>query len=159
MKKSGVGLNFDLHIEEFSLNTTKKIQLIDITSRIRKIIKNKGFKIGILHIHTEHTTSSIAINENEKGLLKDLEIFLRDLVKEDKYYYHDDFKLRKGIPKNEPKNATSHIKAFLLGSEEIVSIVNGDINLGKWQSVFFIELDGPRKNRMVQIIIVGIKED
>jgi len=52
-------------------------------------------------------------------------------------------------------NAASHLKSFLLGSSETIPIINGKIDLGTWQSIFFIELDGPRRNRTVDLVFIG----
>lgn len=52
-------------------------------------------------------------------------------------------------------NAESHLKSFLLSSSESVPISNNKLNLGTWQSVFFIELDGPRHNRIINITVIG----
>ena len=52
-------------------------------------------------------------------------------------------------------NARSHLKSFLLSSSECLPIRNNRLDLGTWQSVFFIELDGPRHNRTISLTIIG----
>lgn len=134
------------------LDSNSNFQIIDITSDIVAILNeinydNKNNKInnGIINIFTKHSTSAIRVNENEKGLLMDFEKVLKDLVKENDNYKHDFI----------DNNAASHIRAFLLGSSETIPIVDGRLDLGTWQSIFFIELDGPRRNRTIDLTLIG----
>ena len=83
--------------------------------------------------------------ENERGLLADLELMLSDLVSDKYSWQHDRI----------DNNAKSHLKSFLLSSSETIPISNGKLDLGTWQSVFFIELDGPRKNRTVNLTFIS----
>ena len=98
-----------------------------------------------MNIFTKHSTSAICVNENEKGLLNDFEKVLKDIVKENDNYEHDFI----------DNNAASHIRAFLLGSSETVPIVDGRLDLGTWQSIFFVELDGPRRGRTIDLTFMG----
>ena len=131
------------------LSSSSNFQIIDITSDIVAILNeiNKENKInnGIVNIFTKHSTSAICVNENEKGLLNDFEKVLKGIVKEKDNYKHDFI----------DNNAASHIRAFLLGSSETIPIVDGRVDLGTWQSIFFIELDGPRANRTVDLTFIG----
>ena len=124
------------------LNTNKNFEIIDITSRINNMI---DVETGIISIFSRHSTSAIVVNENEKGLLKDLEFTLNNLITDKYSYSHDRI----------DNNARSHLKSFLLSSSEALSIKNGKLDLGTWQSVFFIELDGPRNNRTITLTIIG----
>ena len=134
------------------IDSNSNFQIIDITSDIVAILNeinhdNKNNKInrGIVNIFTRHSTSAIRVNENEKGLLSDFEKVLKDLVKEKDNYKHDFI----------DNNAASHVRAFLLGSSETIPIVDGRLDLGTWQSIFFIELDGPRRNRTIDLTFIG----
>ena len=131
------------------LNSSSNFQIIEISSDIVAILNeiNKENKIdnGIVSIFTKHSTSAIRVNENEKGLLLDFEKVLKDIVKEKDNYKHDFI----------DNNAASHIRAFLLGSSETIPIVDGRLDFGTWQSIFFIELDGPRANRTVDLTFIG----
>ena len=109
------------------------------------INKEKNISAGVVNIFTKHSTSAICVNENEKGLLNDFEKVLKDIVKENDNYRHDFI----------DNNAASHIRAFLLGSSETIPIVDGRLDLGTWQSIFFVELDGPRSNRIVELTFIG----
>ena len=135
--------------KSLKLSSSSNFQIIDISSDIVAILNeiNKENKIdnGIVSIFTKHSTSAIRVNENEKGLLLDFEKVLKDAVKEKDNYKHDFI----------DNNAASHIRAFLLGSSETIPIADGRLDLGTWQSIFFIELDGPRANRTVDLTFIG----
>ena len=136
--------------KSFKIDSNSNFQIRDITSDIAAILNeiNKGdgrIRDGVVNVFTRHSTSAIRINENERGLLADFEKALKDIVKEKNNYKHDFI----------DNNAASHIRAFLLGSSESIPIMDGRLNLGTWQSVFFIELDGPRTNRTVELTFIG----
>ena len=135
--------------KSLKISSSSNFQIMDITRDIVAVLNeiNKENKMdnGIVNIFTKHSTSAIRVNENEKGLLLDFEKALKDIVKEKDNYKHDFI----------DNNAASHIRAFLLGSSETIPIVDGRLDLGTWQSVFFIELDGPRSNRTVELTFIG----
>lgn len=124
------------------INTNRNFEIIDITSKINELIDVEN---GIISIFSKHSTSAIVVNENESGLLNDLEFTLDNLITDNFTYQHDRI----------DDNAKSHLKSFLLSSSECLPIKNGRLDLGTWQSVFFIELDGPRHNRTISLTIIG----
>lgn len=124
------------------INTSKNFEIIDITSQINDLI---DINEGIISVFSKHSTSAIVVNENESGLLKDIQFTLDNLVTDRYSYAHDMI----------DNNARSHLKSFLLSSSECLPVKNGKLDLGTWQSVFFIELDGPRGNRTVTLTMVG----
>jgi secondary thiamine-phosphate synthase enzyme len=130
---------------EINLDTNKNFEIIDMTSKINNLIANSKINNGVVNIFSKHSTSAICVNENEKGLLDDLEFMLANIIPDKFSYKHD----------NIDNNAKSHLKSFLLSSSESVPILNNKLNLGTWQSVFFIELDGPRHNRTINITLIG----
>ncbi len=131
-----------LKTNSIKINTSKKFEIIDITSKINELIE---INEGLISIFSKHSTSAIVVNENESGLLKDIEFSLDNLIS-DKYSYNHD---------RIDNNARSHLKSFLLSSSECLPIKNSKLDLGTWQSVFFIELDGPRSNRTITLTMVG----
>ena len=126
----------------FQINTNKNFEIIDITSKVNELI---DIEEGIISIFSRHSTSAIVVNENESGLLNDLEFMLNNLVSDKFSYQHDRI----------DNNAKSHLKSFLLSSSECLPIKNSKLDFGTWQSVFFIELDGPRHARTVTLTMVG----
>ena len=131
-------------VKSYSLkiDTSKNFEIIDITSKINELI---DVEEGIISIFSRHSTSAIVVNENESGLLRDLEFTLGNLITDKYSYDHDRI----------DNNARSHLKSFLLSSSECLPIKNGRLDLGTWQSVFFIELDGPRHGRTISLTIIG----
>ena len=125
------------------IQTTIQTELIDITDRVRAVVKETGIKDGICVISTRHSTGSIMINENERGLRNDILDMLEKLVPENDRYTHNQI----------DNNAHAHLRAVLLGMSETVPVEDGHMILGTWQSIFFVELDGPRK-RSINIKIV-----
>ena len=126
------------------IETTTRTELIDITDRVRAAVQESGIREGICVISTRHTTSSIIINENERGLRNDILGMLENVIPENKGYAHDQI----------DNNAHSHLRAVLLGMSETIPVEDGHLILGTWQRIFFVELDGPRK-RSVNIKIIG----
>ncbi|MCC7562207.1 MAG: secondary thiamine-phosphate synthase enzyme YjbQ [Methanobrevibacter arboriphilus] len=129
---------------EISLDTSKRTEIIDITLDIQEILTKSKLNFGIINIFSKHSTSSIVINENEEGLLYDFESILNKIIPNNNSYNHD-------IIDN---NADSHIKSLFLGSSETIPFSNNDLSVGTWQSVFFVEFDGPR-TRKVELTVIG----
>ena len=126
----------------FKINTNKNFEIIDITSKINDWIDVEN---GIISIFSKHSTSAIVVNENEKGLIHDFEFMLNNLVSDKFSYSHDRI----------DNNASSHLRSFLLSSSESLPVKNSRLDLGTWQSVFFVELDGPRRARTVTLTMDG----
>ncbi|MBM4240262.1 MAG: YjbQ family protein [Euryarchaeota archaeon] len=130
--------------ESFGLRTSRRLEIRDITNEIAGILKKANIKNGLINVFTRHSTSGIVINENESRLIKDFENALKSLIPSDRNYLHNAI----------DNNADSHIRAFYVGSSETIPVENGSMNLGTWQSVFFVELDGPR-SRKVMVTVIG----
>lgn len=139
--------------EVIEVNTSKGICIYNITPQIEKLLQVTSVKNGQVLVFCQHTTTALAINEDEERLLEDVKIHLSKLAPESGSYLHNDLHLR-DVPEDEPINAHSHLMAMMLSSSEVIPIVDGKLALGTWQSVLFFELDGPRK-RAVLIQISG----
>ena len=126
------------------VETDSGINIYNITPEIEKLIASTGIHNGQVLVFSRHTTTALAINEDEERLLKDVKVFLRKLAPESERYLHNDLHLR-DVPEDEPMNAHSHLMAMMLSTSEVVPIVDGKLALGTYQSVLFFELDGPRK--------------
>ena len=124
--------------------SSKRVEIIDITKDLNDILAKCKIKEGIVNIFAKHSTAGIVINENESRLIKDFENSLERLIPENNNYGHDQI----------DNNADSHIRAFLIGSSQSIPFKNSKLELGTWQSVFFVELDGPR-NRGFLVTIMG----
>ena len=126
-----------------NIQTTRRVQLIDITTSLHKEVVATGIETGMAMVYSPHTTTAIIINENEPGLTEDI-LKLLNLMVPQEQYAHDRI----------DDNARSHLQAVVLGNNVCMPVENGGLALGTWQSVFFVELDGPR-NRRLTVRIVG----
>lgn len=143
----------NIYSKTLSIDTSESIELINLTSQIVTAIESSGINNGFAIISSRHTTTALFINEFEERLIKDIKLFLKELVPSEKKYLHNDIHLR-DCPPEEPENAHSHLIAMLLSSSETIPVVDGVLTTGQWQSIIFVELDGPR-NRTVQVQIIG----
>jgi len=131
-------------ITALNLSTKENIEFIDITERLESLIKDVNE--GHIVVLTQHTTTGLWINEAEEGLIKDMKRKLEEFAPTEHYYEHDDFKKRKCL-EDERRNGFSHLRTIFFNSSIAIPVKSGKLMLGKYQSVFFVELDGPRENR------------
>jgi len=129
-------------IENLNVKTSKRIQFIDITLNVEKIIKSSKIKNGICYVFVPHTTAAVTINENaDPSVVKDINSQLTKIIPEAAGYLHLE------------GNSDSHIKASLLGFSETIFIENGKLLLGTWQGIYFTEFDGPRTRKVLVKVI------
>ena len=130
-------------IGEFEVNTGKRNELVDITKKVEQFVGKSKVKEGLCIVYCPHTTAAITINEGADPDVKtDLLKQLSNMVPENEEYKHSE------------GNSDSHIKSSLIGASEMIVIEESKLVLGRWQSVFFAEFDGPR-DRKVIVKIVG----
>ena len=135
-----------VYTEEIAIETNKDIDLVNITDKVRSLVGKSGILGGMCCVYSMHTTTAIIINENESGLLKDIVTKISHDFPKHAGWEHD----------KHDNNAHSHLAATYIGSSKMLPVVNGKIALGTWQSVFFVELDGPRtRSAIVQIMGKG----
>jgi secondary thiamine-phosphate synthase enzyme len=134
------------HIE---LVTESPLQVIDITARVRERVAAQGLYDGMLTLLSRHTTARVNLNEREAQLQRDMVTFLKRLVPKDGDYLHN------LAPVDDRHNAHSHLLGLFVNASETIPVRGGELMLGEWQSVFFIELDGPRPNRQVLLQYLG----
>ncbi|HEY1419652.1 MAG TPA: secondary thiamine-phosphate synthase enzyme YjbQ [Candidatus Dormibacteraeota bacterium] len=132
----------------------KSTEFIDITERLREEIRRNGLVEGRIHIQSLHTTVGLAVNENEPLLLRDFETMLERVAPEGASYEHDDFTRRVDVATDEPVNGHAHCRQMLLTAFATLLVEEGELVLGRWQSVFAVELDGPRR-RQVAVQLEG----
>ena len=128
---------------QLKIETSKRVELIDITSEVQEEVRKSEIPEGICLISTRHTTAGIIINENETGLKEDILDLLNKLVPAGAGYRHDRI----------DNNADSHLRTVLLGASEALPVSEGKLELGTWQRIFFAEMDGPR-SRTVNITLL-----
>ncbi len=124
-------------------------QFIDITDDVESVVRASGVRRGLAHVYSRHTTAAIRVNENEPLLLADFRRFLATVAPEGSHYEHDDLSRRPGVPPDEPRNGHAHCRHLLLGASETLPVVEGRLDLGRWQRVFLVELCSPRQRQVV----------
>ncbi|HEX6548011.1 MAG TPA: secondary thiamine-phosphate synthase enzyme YjbQ [Candidatus Dormibacteraeota bacterium] len=129
-------------------DTEQPTQFIDLTSRLQDEIHASGLRAGRLFLQSLHTTLGVVVNENEPLLLADFEAMLDRLAPAGSVYLHDDFERRHGVPADEPANGHAHCRLLLLAPAMTLLVEEGTLVLGRWQSVFAAELDGPRSREL-----------
>ena len=142
---------------EHRVRTEHGLEVRDITDEVRLAVEESGIQNGIVCVFSPHTTCCVRINEFETGLLEDFSRLMRGLVPSEKYYAHDDWDLRN---ESEPPedlefgNGHSHCMSLLMGpAGESIPLREGELCLGTWQRVLFIELDRSRERRwLVQVV-------
>ncbi|HYR50272.1 MAG TPA: secondary thiamine-phosphate synthase enzyme YjbQ [Candidatus Eisenbacteria bacterium] len=132
----------------FRFESRHPTEFVDITDRLREEVQRAGLRTGRVHLQSLHTTLGLAINENEPLLLRDFESLLERLAPVGAGYQHDDFTRRFDIAVDEPENGHAHCRQLLLTGFATLLVEDGELVLGRWQSVFAVELDGPRQRQL-----------
>jgi len=134
--------------QRLRFKTSSPTQFVDITEQLRHEVRKSGLRMGRIHLQSLHTTVGLAVNENEPLLLHDFESLLERLAPSGAGYEHDDFARRFEIALDEPVNGHAHCRQLLLTGFATLLVENGDLVLGRWQSIFAVELDGPRQREL-----------
>ena len=142
---------------ETQLRTAGGLSVKDITEDVQEAVRESGILNGICCVYSPHTTCSVRVNEWETGFLEDFAVLLKRLVPSDHYYAHDDWDRRTENVCPEDMdfgNGHSHCMSMLLGpAGESIPVRDGELCLGTWQRVLFLELDRERDRRwLVQVV-------
>jgi secondary thiamine-phosphate synthase enzyme len=131
-------------LESLTVTTNKRNELVDITAKIREVVRKSGIKSGICVLYVPHTTAAVTVNENaDPSVAVDIENHLSKAVPPNAGYKHLE------------GNSDSHIKTSLIGPSLTLIIENGELVLGTWQGIFFCEFDGPRTRKLFVKLIEG----
>ncbi|RLM95874.1 secondary thiamine-phosphate synthase enzyme YjbQ [Haloarcula sp. Atlit-7R] len=128
-----------MNATRFTVKSDTHTDVIDITDRVRDVIPEDAK--GTCTVFVRHTTAGITVNEAEPRLLGDLSDALGDLIP-DSGWDHDEL----------DGNADSHVRAMFVGPSETIPVRDGDLDMGTWQSVLFVDCDGPRE-RAVDVVV------
>lgn len=124
-------------MEVFEVSSTGRVEFIDITERVRSVVRSAGAKTGICVVYVPHTTAAVTVNESyDPDVASDIIATLGRLIPHKGPYRHGE------------GNSDAHVKASLVGSSETIPIADGKLDLGTWQGIFFAEFDGPRRRRV-----------
>ena len=117
--------------------------------RIDASVADTGIRDGLVNVQSLHTTAAILVNEHEPLLLLDFAALLARIAPEHGFYRHDDMAARTvNLAPGERPNGHAHCRALLMGSSASLNLVGGRLQLGRWQRVFLVEMDGPRSREI-----------
>ena len=136
-------------LDNIVLRTVEPIQVVDITAQVRERLAASRLHTGLVTLISRHTTARVNLNENEAQLHRDMVTFLKRMVPRDGDYLHN------LAPVDDRDNAHAHLLGLFMNASESIPVVDGELLLGGWQSVFFVELDGPRETRSVTLQFLG----
>jgi len=140
-----------IRTEVLHFHTTGGMEFWDLTDHVRVVVEASGVRHGQVTVHTLHTTTSLVVNEAESGFFNDFRRLMREMVPAGRYYEHDDRELRvENIQEDELVNGHAHCRQLVAGSSSVtLPVVDGEVLLGRWQRVMFLELDQARARRVV----------
>ncbi len=131
-------------IKELRVRTSGRVELIDITHLIEKVVSESKIKSGLCTVYVPHTTAAVTINENaDPSVKRDITAELNKVIPFDDNYSHLE------------GNAAAHIKSSIVGASETLLVERGSLVLGTWQGVCFCEFDGPRSRKVIVKLIEG----
>jgi len=128
------------HTEYLWFNTKNHREYINITQDLDKILNTSGIQEGMLLVSAMHITAGIYVNDDEPGLILDIDEWLESIAPFKKEYKHH---------QTGEDNGDSHLKSMIVHHQVMVPITSGKLDLGPWQQVFYAEFDGQRRKRVV----------
>jgi secondary thiamine-phosphate synthase enzyme len=139
---------------KIALVSSLPTQFIDVTDQVVAVVRESGVENGVAVAFSAHTTAGVAINEAEPLLLDDMARMLERFASRDDDYQHDDLSIRTvNLEPNERANGHAHCQRLFIGASESIPIVAGQLQMGRWQRIFFVELDGPRpRHLLIQVM-------
>jgi len=126
--------------EYLTFNTSKHREYINITEKVRDVVRRSGVSEGMVLVSAMHITAGVYVNDAEDGLIADIDEWLEKLAPAGPNYRHH----RTG-----ESNGDSHLKSLLIHHEVIVPVTKGDLDFGPWQQVYYAEFDGKRRKRVI----------
>ena len=133
------------YTEHLSFTTRKKMEFINITPHIEKIVHKSAVQEGLCLVNAMHITASVFINDEEEGLKKDFFEWLEGLVPQDVTRWRHNL--------TGEDNGHAHVKRTLMGREVVVAITKGKLDFGPWEQIFYGEFDGQRSKRILVKVI------
>ena len=132
--------------EELTFCTETRRDYLNITPKVNEALKKSGIKEGLCLVNAMHITSSVYINDDERGLIEDFDEWLEELAP-----HSPTSKYRHNVGED---NGDAHLKRQVMGREVVVAITDGKLDFGPWEQIFYGEFDGKR-NKRVLIKIIG----
>ena len=129
-----------VHTDYLWFNTKKRQEFVRITDEVASIVAASGVKEGTVLVSAMHITAGVYVNDDESGLIEDIDEWLESMAPYRKEYRHH---------QTGEDNGDSHLKALLIHHQVILPVTGGKLDLGPWQRVFYAEFDGQRKKRVL----------
>jgi secondary thiamine-phosphate synthase enzyme len=126
--------------EYITLHTTTHRAYVHLTPQVEALLLKSGVQEGMVLVSAMHITAGVYVNDDEPGLIEDIDQWLEKLAPFDKHYHHH---------QTGEDNGDSHLKALLIHHQVIVPITAGKLDLGRWQRIFYAEFDGRRDKRVI----------
>lgn len=132
------------HTDYLTFNTKKHRAYVHITSQVEKIVQDSRIQHGLVLVSAMHITAGVYVNDNEDGLIQDIDQWLEQLAPFRENYLHH---------QTGEDNGDSHLKAILVHHQVMLPVTEGKLLLGTWQRVFYAEFDGQRSKRVVVAVM------
>ncbi|MFP4116361.1 MAG: secondary thiamine-phosphate synthase enzyme YjbQ [Candidatus Aenigmatarchaeota archaeon] len=141
-------MSMEVETYRIEFSTSEKDEVKNLTSELKEKVRESDIQDGMCLIFAPHATGVLILNENETGVKEDYLKGLYDIVPENNDWSHDQI----------DNNAHSHVKSAFVGTDRVVPVTDGKLDLGTWQSLFFLETDGPRRKRRLVLKLMGKTE-
>ncbi|MBW2994970.1 secondary thiamine-phosphate synthase enzyme YjbQ [Candidatus Woesearchaeota archaeon] len=130
-------------MEEFSIKTDSKYNMVDITEKVKEIVKDSKIKEGICTVYAAHATCAVMVNENyDPNIMDDILEYMAKVIPEGKWR-HD----------RVDNNGAAHIKSAIIGPSETIPVKDGELMLGTWQDIMLADFDGPKQRKIIVQVI------
>jgi secondary thiamine-phosphate synthase enzyme len=126
--------------EYLTFNTRKHREYVHITPQVEAAVRKSGVREGMVLVSAMHITAGVYVNDDESGLIADIDKWLEQLAPFRQEYLHH---------QTGEDNGDSHLKALLIHHQVMLPITDGKLDLGTWQRVFYAEFDGQRSKRVI----------
>jgi secondary thiamine-phosphate synthase enzyme len=124
---------------EITVRSARQFQVIDLTPQVARVVAESGLAEGLCHVYVPHATAAVVVNENDDPNLCDDLLDALDRLVPQGQWRHDRI----------DGNGAAHIKAAILGPGETIPVCNARLQLGTWQAIMLVDLDGPRQRRVI----------
>ena len=122
---------------ELGVRTSYRDELVDITDQVQSAVREIGLRDGLAFVYVPHTTAGVTINEGaDPDVRRDILMALSRIVPQDWRWAHGE------------GNSPAHVKTSLVGSSVVLPVEGGELQLGRWQSIYLCEFDGPRSRKV-----------
>ena len=126
-------------METFNIRTQQRSEMVELTDQVQQLVRAAAATEAMVDVYVPHTTAGITINENaDPDVVHDMLAQLEAMVPwRQSFYRHGE------------GNSAAHVKASMMGSSVRLAVEAGQLVLGRWQTIWFCEFDGPRTRRVV----------